>query len=69
MDVEKISTVTSITAKTLQGQTTLVSQQGEELEKLVATFIDDFGVRNVSDSERKALRADKKSIVSDNSRF
>lgn len=69
MVVEKISGVASITSKTLQGQTTLVSHQRQALEKLAATLIDDFSVGLVSDSEREALRADDNSIVSADGRF
>ena len=69
MAVENISSVASIAAKTLQGQTTRVSQQCEALEKLVATLNEKFGIRNVIDSESEELGADKNSIVSDNGCF
>ena len=69
MAVEKIFSVASIDAKTLQGQTTLVSQKRESLEKLVSTLTDDFGVQHVSDSESEALGADENPIVSDDGRF
>ena len=69
MAVEKISSVVSIAAKNLQGQMTLVSQQREAFEKLVATLTNNFGVQHVSDSKREALGADKNSIVSDDSHF
>ena len=49
MAVEKISSVAYITAKTIQGQTMIVSQQRESLENLVDTLIDDLSVQNVSD--------------------
>ena len=65
MAVEDISSVESIAAKNLQVQTTLVSQQCEAFEKLVATLTDAFDVRHVSDSEPEALGADDNSIVSD----
>ena len=67
--VENISSVASIAAKTLQGQTTLVSNHREALGKLVSTLTNDFGVLHVSDSERKALGADKNSIMSDDGHF
>ncbi|KAI9916310.1 hypothetical protein PsorP6_016741 [Peronosclerospora sorghi] len=64
MAVEKISSVDSIASKTLQGHTTLVSQQREALEKLVATLIKIFNARYINDSEREALGADENSILS-----
>ena len=69
MAVEKILSAASITDKTIQGQITLVSQQHEALDKLVATLIVNFGIRHVSDSECKALGADENSIVYDDGRF
>ena len=47
----------------------LMSQQHEALERLVATLIDIFGIRHVSDSEREALGADENWIGSDDGRF
>ncbi|KAI9908967.1 hypothetical protein PsorP6_015235 [Peronosclerospora sorghi] len=69
MAPNKISSVASIAAKTLQGHTTLVSQQREALEKLVATFIKLFNARYINDSEREALGAEDNSILSTDGRF
>ncbi|KAI9916373.1 hypothetical protein PsorP6_017080 [Peronosclerospora sorghi] len=69
MAVEKISSAASIAAKTLQGHTTLVSQQREALEKLVATLIKLFNARYINYSEREALGADENSILSTDGRF
>ncbi|KAI9901006.1 hypothetical protein PsorP6_019314 [Peronosclerospora sorghi] len=69
MTVEKISSVASIAAKTLQGHTTPVSQQREALEKLVATLIKLFKTRYMNDSEREELGADDNSILSTDGRF
>ncbi|KAI9922771.1 hypothetical protein PsorP6_000859 [Peronosclerospora sorghi] len=63
------SSVASIAAKTLQGHTTLVSQQREDLEKLVATLIKLFNARYINDSECEALGADDNSILSTDGRF
>ena len=49
MAVEKILSVAYITAKTIQCQTMIVSQQREALENLVDTLIDNLSVQNVSD--------------------
>ena len=66
--IENIYSVAYIASKTLQGQTTLVSQQRESLENLVATLTDDFDVRHFIYSDCKALGYDKNSIVSDDGR-
>lgn len=69
MAVESISSFAVKAAKTLQGHTTLVSQQRQALEKLVATLIGKFSVQIVSDSEREALRDDDNWILSADGRF